>query len=422
MGYAFISYSSKNQQMADSFRTLFNQNEIKTWMAPGDIPFGSTYTSTINRAIKEASCFVLLLSESAQGSKWVPKETERAVSYGKTIFTILLDDVPMNDDFEFMLSTSQAVAIRKIDENDDNIKRLLQAVATYTGTLKIGDNSTNKEFEENQKKLPEFEKLTLDNRYVINMLTPIGKGRSGGVYSASDKKLNLEVAVKLFEHYTSKTVEIHKTLVNIQSDNLCKIYDVISHPNQCYVTMEWFKDGKNLDEYYEDFYRKIDDNIPFLAEVDVIIDVLKGLKVLHENGIIHSDINPYNILSNGYITKICDFSSSLWKGEKYDKANAPTVLFYSSPEQQTENGIVDERSDIYSVGMVAFQWLCGTVPEFYMNSDAFKIRGSRNDKYVGVLSKAINHNPQKRYQSAQEFIDALVQKKNSMADQLFDDF
>ena len=75
MGYAFISYSTKNQQMADSFRTLFNQKGIKTWMAPGDIPFGSTYTSTINRAIKEASCFVLLLSESAQCSKWVPKET-----------------------------------------------------------------------------------------------------------------------------------------------------------------------------------------------------------------------------------------------------------------------------------------------------------------------------------------------------------
>lgn len=132
MGYAFISYSSKNQQMADSFRTLFNRNGIETWMAPGDIPFGSTYTSTINRAIKGSSCFVLLLSESAQGSPWVLKETERAVSTGKTIFTVLLDDVPMNDDFEFMLSTSQAVAIRKIDENDENIRRLLQAVDAYT--------------------------------------------------------------------------------------------------------------------------------------------------------------------------------------------------------------------------------------------------------------------------------------------------
>ena len=135
MGYAFISYSSKNQQMAESFKTLFNQNNIATWMAPGDIPFGSTYTSTINSAIREASCFVLLLSESAQGSQWVLRETERAVSTGKTIFTVLLDDVPMNDDFEFMLSTSQAVAIRKIDTNDENIQRLLKTVKVYTNGI-----------------------------------------------------------------------------------------------------------------------------------------------------------------------------------------------------------------------------------------------------------------------------------------------
>ncbi len=132
MGYAFISYSSKDQQMADSFRTFFNQNGITTWMAPGDIPFGATYTSTINRAIKDSSCFVLLLSDSAQRSKWVPKETERAVNYEKTIIPVLLDDVPMNDEFEFMLSSSQAVAIRKIDESDEKIKRLLKTIKTYT--------------------------------------------------------------------------------------------------------------------------------------------------------------------------------------------------------------------------------------------------------------------------------------------------
>ncbi len=159
MGYAFISYSTKNQQMADSFKSLFNQNGIETWMAPGDIPFGSTYTSTINRAIKGASCFVLLLSESAQGSQWVLKETERAVSTGKTIFTVMLDDVPLNDDFEFMLSTSQAVAIRKINKDDSNIKRLLQAVITYTGKQNVEKNffeTNNNPINETQSKTEIF--------------------------------------------------------------------------------------------------------------------------------------------------------------------------------------------------------------------------------------------------------------------------
>lgn len=150
MGYAFISYSSKNQQMADSFRILFNRNGIETWMAPGDIPFGSTYTSTINRAIKDSSCFVLLLSENAQGSPWVLKETERAISTGKTIFTVLLDDVSMNDDFEFMLSTSQAVAIRKIDESDEKIKQLVVAIKAYSGEeLQVEQKQKNVEAESN---------------------------------------------------------------------------------------------------------------------------------------------------------------------------------------------------------------------------------------------------------------------------------
>lgn len=82
---------------------------------------------------------MLLFSENAQNSQWVPKETERAVSSGKTIFTVLLDDVPMNDSFEFMLSTSQAIAIRKIDGNDEKIKQLLKAIKVLTG--EVADNS-----------------------------------------------------------------------------------------------------------------------------------------------------------------------------------------------------------------------------------------------------------------------------------------
>lgn len=156
MGYVFISYSTKNQQMADSFRVLLNQNGIETWMAPGDIPFGSTYTATINRAIKDSSCFMLLFSESAQNSQWVPKETERAVSSGKTIFTVLLDDVLMNDSFEFMLSTSQAVAIRKIDENDEKIKQLLKAIKVLTDEIEenLNKDSTKSETVESSEKQP----------------------------------------------------------------------------------------------------------------------------------------------------------------------------------------------------------------------------------------------------------------------------
>lgn len=127
--------------MADSLNAILAKKRIKTWIAPDNIPIGATYTSTINRAIREASCFVLLFSESAQGSNWVLKETERAVNYGQTIFTILLDDVQKNDAFEFMLSSSQAVTIRKIDDNDEKINQLIAEIKKYTDE-KLSDEAS----------------------------------------------------------------------------------------------------------------------------------------------------------------------------------------------------------------------------------------------------------------------------------------
>lgn len=133
MGYAFISYSTKNQASADSVRELFRKNSIETWMAPGDIPAGSKYAMVINRAIKDCSCFVLLLTDDSQNSVWVSKEVERAVNYRKAVITIRLEDVVLNDEFEFYISTDQVVAMYKIDEASDEAQKVLAAVTAYAG-------------------------------------------------------------------------------------------------------------------------------------------------------------------------------------------------------------------------------------------------------------------------------------------------
>ncbi len=133
MGYAFISYSTKNQVWADSVRELFRKNSIETWMAPGDIPAGSKYAMVINRAIKDCSCFVLLLTEDSQNSVWVSKEVERAVNYRKAVIPIQLEDVVLNDEFEFYISTDQVVAMNRIDGDSEEAKKILSAVTAYAG-------------------------------------------------------------------------------------------------------------------------------------------------------------------------------------------------------------------------------------------------------------------------------------------------
>lgn len=129
MGYAFISYSSINQESADSMREMFNKHNIHTWMAPYDIPAGSSYMGEINRALAGCDCLVLMLSDAAQNSQWVIKEVERAVSYKKTIIPVQIEDIILNDDFEFVLGSCHVVAVRKIDENSDEVKKVLNAVS-----------------------------------------------------------------------------------------------------------------------------------------------------------------------------------------------------------------------------------------------------------------------------------------------------
>lgn len=130
--YAFISYSTKNQSSADAIRNLLHKNNIATWMAPNDIPAGSKYAAVISGAIKNCSCFLLLLTHDSQNSKWVPKEVERAVNYGKTIIPVQLEEVVLNDEFEMYLSTDQILPLKKINETSSEIHDLINVVKMHT--------------------------------------------------------------------------------------------------------------------------------------------------------------------------------------------------------------------------------------------------------------------------------------------------
>lgn len=140
MGYVFISYSTKHQEMADAIKDLFNKNGIKTWMAPYDIPGGFEYAAVINDALKNCSCLAFLFTDAAQNSRWVRKELERAINYNKVIIPIKLEDVEMNSAIEFYLSDFQVIPVRKIDETSADMKKVLDSVKTFTNsTLGSGE-------------------------------------------------------------------------------------------------------------------------------------------------------------------------------------------------------------------------------------------------------------------------------------------
>ncbi len=107
MRQVFISYSSKDLPQAQAVRHVLEQNGITCWMAPADIPGGSNYTKEIPIAIRNCQAFVLMLSANAQQSHWVLKELDSAVNAGKIILPFQLEDVPLRDEFNFLLTGAQ---------------------------------------------------------------------------------------------------------------------------------------------------------------------------------------------------------------------------------------------------------------------------------------------------------------------------
>lgn len=143
-GYAFISYSTKNQIAADTLKRIMQDNSIDSWRAPEDIPVGSKYAQIINRAIKDCACFVLLLTNDAQNSFWVAKETERAISYRKPVLPVQLEKLVLNDEFELYIGSDQIVEISQLDPDSDEMKRLIDGIKRYTGSRDQGDRKQNK--------------------------------------------------------------------------------------------------------------------------------------------------------------------------------------------------------------------------------------------------------------------------------------
>lgn len=133
MGYAFISYSTKNRESADFIRYYFNKNGIEVWMAPYNIPAGSKYAAVITQAIRDCSCFVLLLSNASQESVAVDSEVElAALTFKKPFITVELEKVTLNDAFTFYIHNKQIIPLYSINESSYELQQILNAVRGYT--------------------------------------------------------------------------------------------------------------------------------------------------------------------------------------------------------------------------------------------------------------------------------------------------
>ena len=231
MGYVFISYSTKNQASADAMRELLKCKGIETWMAPGDIPPGSKYAQVINRAVKECACLLLMLSQDAQNSVWVAKEVERAVNYRKPVIPVRIEDVILNDEFELYISTDQVVAVQKIVQDSEDIKKLLRSVTAYTESGETVCEEAAVDQTEDRglpaaSEMPEKDLgpgSVIDGKYrIVSML---GSGIFARVYLAEHVITKKKWAVKIIEN-TEENFSRFAARVSVE----ISILNRLSHP------------------------------------------------------------------------------------------------------------------------------------------------------------------------------------------------
>lgn len=135
--YVFISYKSEEYDQAKVVKEHLEKNGIPCWMAPMSIRGGSSYAQEIPPAIQECSVFLLILSEKAQDSKWVPREVDQAINCGKTIMPYMVENCPLRNDFSFYLTNVQRYeAFRDPEETLQRMTRDIQNLLGITPPAK----------------------------------------------------------------------------------------------------------------------------------------------------------------------------------------------------------------------------------------------------------------------------------------------
>ncbi|MFC1595545.1 protein kinase [Gemmatimonadota bacterium] len=260
---------------------------------------------------------------------------------------------------------------------------------------------------------------TISHYKVVDKL---GEGGMGAVYKAEDTTLNRLVAIKTLSQHLSENEEARERFVReaqaasaINHPNITTVFELLEEDDSHYIAMEYV-DGKTIRDMVESGH------VSIRKAVDIILQAAEALSAAHRKGILHRDVKSANIMvSMEGNVKVMDFGLAHLEERSQLTRSGTTMgtLAYSSPEQLTGRPY-DERSEIWSLGVVFYELLTGQLP-FKSPSEGellFAIINNEQDSpntcredapesVCGVINKMLLKQPELRYQNCGELINDL---------------
>jgi hypothetical protein len=263
---------------------------------------------------------------------------------------------------------------------------------------------------------------TFSGRYELQEL--VGTGGMSSVYRAHDLLLERTVALKVLhqqytgdEEYVERFRREARSVATLSHPNIVTVIDRGEHEGRQFIVFEYVE-GENLKHLIQ---RR--GPAPVSTALELAMQIARGLSFAHQQGLVHRDVKPQNVLMNGDgQAKVTDFGIARSLDVKHGMTQTGTVLGtsdYIAPEQ-AQGQRVDEHTDVYSLGVVLYEMLLNEVPfpgdNFvavamrHINEEPPSIRDKRPDVPVRVeaaVHRAMAKDPEARFQTMAEFCQEL---------------
>lgn len=251
----------------------------------------------------------------------------------------------------------------------------------------------------------------IDGRYVI--LAPGIAGGMGVVYHVRDRELGDERAVKMIHPHLVRAAgaverfrDEARHALRLLHPGIVRIFHFGDWGGEKYLVMEWVVGG-NLRQLLQRRSRDGQRSMPIRTAIGLVDQVGEAVAYAHSQDVIHRDIKPENILLEGEQPKLVDFGISklMTAGELSTTAARLGAAYYMAPEQ-LQGRDPDARADIYSLGVVLYELLCGAVPSGYF-SFPHELDPSLPEAIDPLLKRCLANQPEQRYASVGEFLEGL---------------